>query len=537
MRKLSFFSSISFQVPASIVIFCAILAFSIGYIGYGEFENLSDVEYIKSSNQFAYIARSFLNPEKLTDYAKSGQADEEWHTTLEKLRYLTDVGNLASIFVTIPDTENYESRAYIFHTINNSLLSNTIPHKLGDVESLADKTLEYRNNIALTMELGISHSESVSDRILGGYVIVSIPVENAKEESIAVLTVIKPMNEMQFLHQRYLRATIIASLVITLIIVILYSFMTIFKIVRPLRFITFETSHFADHGGTLSGVLKNVHNKDEFGLLSQSIKKMSSDMSQYIDKITHMAAETERINTELNVATEIQENMLPSEYPAFPERTDFDLFAKMSPAKEVGGDLYTYMLLDDDHLLLSVGDVSGKGVPAALFMVITKTLLASHSVQCLSPAEIFQATNNQLCENNNSSMFVTCWLGILTLSTGELSFVNAAHPHAIIYTDNEFKYLETKPNLMLGGMENTRYEEHKITLRHGDRLLIYTDGVTEATNENKELFAEERLLHATMKTLALNAKDTVKSIREDIDKFIGKADQFDDITMLAFLYK
>jgi len=536
MKKTWFLRSIAFQMPAYIVLFCVLLTASIGYIGYGEFKNLSDIEYVKSSNQFAYTARSFINAEKLADYARSGKPDDEWNETMEKLRYITDIGNLASISVTIPDTEEYASRIYIYDTINENVLSGAVPHGIGEVESLADKSAEYKNTIALIMELGISHSESIPHASMGGYVTVAIPVVNDKDENVAVLTVIKAMNEEEFLHQRYLRSTVIASIVITLLIVVIYAFMTIFKIVRPLRYITFETSHFAQHGGTLTGTLKHVHNNDEFGILAKSIEKMSVDMTEYIDKITHMAAENERISTELNVATEIQANMLPTLYPAFPEIKDFDLFASMSPAKEVGGDLYNYILLDDDHIMLAVGDVSGKGVPAALFMVITKTLLTSHAVQHLSPAEILETTNNQLCENNAASMFVTCWLGILTISTGELRFVNAAHPHAIIYTGGEFKYLETKANLMLGGMEGTRYVENTVTLKHGDRILLYTDGVTEATNERNELFGEERLLESVKKTLAMNAKGTVESIREDIDLFTGQADQFDDITMLDFIY-
>ncbi|MBQ7160011.1 MAG: serine/threonine-protein phosphatase [Treponema sp.] len=537
MKRLSFLRSITFNMPAYVILFCALVAFAICYIGYTEFENLSDTEYTKFSNQFAYTALSYIDADKLVDYARTRQADEEWKAVNERLRYLTDIGYLAEIAVVIPDPDNYNSYTYVFDTINTTISTMASPHPLGatNTESNSgDNTIH--DKLMLVIGLGINHSEFIEDEYFGAYIMSGIPITNSQGENVAAVLVKKPMNEQMFLRQRYLRSTIIASIVITLFIVVLYIFMVIFKILRPLRFITFETSHFAEHGGTLSGVLKKVHNKDEFGILAHSIEKMSEDMTKYISAITSMAAEKERISTELNVATEIQANMLPTDYPAFPDRNDFDLFASMTPAKEVGGDLYNYLLLDDDHLLLTVGDVSGKGVPAALFMVITKTLLTSHAVQHLSPSEILETTNNQLCENNTSSMFVTCWLGILTLSTGELRFVNAAHPHAIIYSDGEFKYLETKANLMLGGMEGTVYDEHIVTLKHGDRLLIYTDGVTEATDENNVLFAEERLLESAKKTLALNAKDTVKSITEDINEFIGKADQFDDLTMLDFIY-
>ena len=536
MRKSNLFHSLAVRLPIYILIFCAILAVTIGFFGYKEFKNLAEGEYAKFSNQFALTALSFINADKLAEYAKTGQADDDWYKVDKDLRYLTDVGYLASIHVTIPDTENYTTQTYIYDTINETVLSRRKPHTLGETEPLHEKGESFVKQQVLLMELDIGYSEYEADEVLGGYVTSAIPVKDSKGTTVAVMTVIKPMTEVLFLQQRYLRSTVLVTIIFTLIFMLIFMMITIFRIIRPLRFITFETSHFAEHGGTLSGILKKVKNKDEFGLLAHSVEKMSTDMMEYINKLTHMTAEKERISAELDVATEIQANMLPNTYPAFPERTDFDLYASMTPAKEVGGDLYDYMLLDDDHIMLVVGDVSGKGVPAALFMVITKTLLASHAVQGLSPTEIFEATNNQLCENNEAGMFVTCWLGILTLSTGELRFVNAAHPQPILYTNGTFSYLDTKPNLMLGGMEGMKYTEHTITLKHGDRLFVYTDGVTEATDKNNELFAEERLLQAAKKTLALNTKDTVESIQQSIDAFIDTADQFDDITMLDFIF-
>lgn len=280
-----------------------------------------------------------------------------------------------------------------------------------------------------------------------------------------------------------------------------------------------------------------IFDNDEIGDLAASVNAMSVSLKHYISDLTAVTAEKERIGAELNVATKIQADMLPQIYPAFPEREDFDLFATMDPAKEVGGDLYDYLLLDDDHLMVVVGDVSGKGVPAALFMVIAKTLLETHSIQRLSPAEIFETTNNELCKGNETGLFVTCWLGIITLSTGELRFVNAGHTHPILYHDNEFSYVKTKPNFVLGGMEDLPYVEHTLTMEKGDRLYIYTDGVTEATDAKKELFGEERLLSAIKGTETMTAPETLKTLRAEIDKFVGDAEQFDDITMLQLILK
>ena len=170
-------------------------------------------------------------------------------------------------------------------------------------------------------------------------------------------------------------------------------------------------------------------------------------------------------------------------------------------------------------------------------MVIAKTLLSSHAVQGLSPAEIFNTTNNQLCNGNETGLFVTCWLGILTFSTGELKFVNAGHPYPVLYHNGEFSFVKTKPNFVLGGMEGLPYTERTIKLEKGDRIFVYTDGVTEATDSNKVLFGEERLIEAMKKTSELDSPETLKSVRSSIDQFVGEAEQFDDITMLNLILK
>ena len=209
----------------------------------------------------------------------------------------------------------------------------------------------------------------------------------------------------------------------------------------------------------------------------------------------------------------------------------------MTPAKEVGGDLFDYVLLDQDHLMLVVGDVSGKGVPAALFMMTAKTLISSYAEQGLSPKEIFERTNNQLCKGNEENLFVTCWLGIFTFSRGELKYVNAGHPFPVLYQNKKFSFLSEKPNFVLGGMEGLPYKEYSITLGKGDRIFVYTDGVTEATNSEEKLFGDDRLLEAVQGSQEKNAPDTLTQIQSQIDSFVGEADQFDDITMLQFIVK
>ena len=261
---------------------------------------------------------------------------------------------------------------------------------------------------------------------------------------------------------------------------------------------------------------------------------METDIKNYIDNLSKVTAEKERFEAEVGVASRIQMAMLPK--VNFPDRNDFELFATMTPAKEVGGDLYDYFLLDEDHLLLTVGDVSGKGIPASLFMVVVKTLIHSYAEQKMGPAEIFESTNSMICKENSLGFFITCWLGILTLSTGEMKFVNAGHNYPVHIHESEISFLKTKPNFVLGGMDEMVYQEHSVTLAKGDRLFVYTDGVTEANNENSELFGDERLLQAASLCADENPETACKTVLEQLKAFVGEAPQFDDITMLAFRY-
>ena len=245
---------------------------------------------------------------------------------------------------------------------------------------------------------------------------------------------------------------------------------------------------------------------------------------------------TERISTELNLASDIQTDMLPNIFPAFPERFDFDIYATMTPAKEVGGDFYDFFLLDNNRLALVMADVSGKGVPAAMFMVIAKTLIKDHAQLGLEPAEVFTRVNDLLCEGNKAGLFVTAWMGVLELDTGKLTYANAGHNPPVLKLDNDVQYLHSSPGFVLAGLEGYKYKQFEITLHKGDKIFLYTDGATEATNLEKELYGEERLIECLKKQNGKSCAEALKAVREDIDKFVGKAEQFDDLTLLAFDY-
>ncbi len=244
--------------------------------------------------------------------------------------------------------------------------------------------------------------------------------------------------------------------------------------------------------------------------------------------------ERERIGAELHVATQIQASMLPCVFPAFPEYEEFDIYASMHPAKEVGGDFYDFFLVDENHLALVIADVSGKGVPAALFMMITKTLLKNAVQSGLSPKEAMETVNNQLLENNEAEMFVTVWLAVYEIATGKLTAVNAGHEYpAVKRADGSFELLKDKHGFVMAGMEDVSYQEYVIELHKGDMLFVYTDGVAEASDEDDRLYGTDRMLQALNRKKDASSQELLQEVRADIDDFVGNAMQFDDITMMA----
>jgi sigma-B regulation protein RsbU (phosphoserine phosphatase) len=280
-----------------------------------------------------------------------------------------------------------------------------------------------------------------------------------------------------------------------------------------------------------------VESEDEVGQLSKTFNHMTTDLQKYITDLANTTAEKERIHSELIVARQIQSSMLPCIFPAFPDRKDFDIYAIMDPAKEVGGDFYDFFFIDDENLAIVIADVSGKGVSAALFMVISKILIKNEAQNGKSPREVFESVNNQLCENNEAGMFVTCFIGIFNIKTGKFTFSNAGHNPPLIYRkkENKFQWLQKKHGFVLAGMPNLKYKQDEMYLNPNDIMYLYTDGVTEAMDKKNKLFSEEKLYNIlnTDEYKKISLKDLILKLRKEIDIFSDGAERADDITMLA----
>lgn len=299
-------------------------------------------------------------------------------------------------------------------------------------------------------------------------------------------------------------------------------------VVRNIHKINESLSAITD--GNLDTVV-DVRSHLEFDSLSNDINATVDTLKRYIKEAE------ERIDAELAFAKAIQHSALPTVHPLYDNRKEFDIFASMHTAKEVGGDFYDFYFIDEDHLAFLIADVSGKGIPAAMFMMRSKTIIKSYAESGMSVEEVFTLANEKLCEGNDAGMFVTAWMGILNIRNGKVLFANAGHNHPLVkHSDGTFEYLKSRAGFVLAGMEGVRYRKNELVLEPGDAIYLYTDGVTEATDLNEELYGEDRL-HSILEKYKDETMEVICSeIKKDVDLFAGEAPQFDDITMLALKY-
>ncbi|WP_051525951.1 SpoIIE family protein phosphatase [Butyrivibrio proteoclasticus] len=371
----------------------------------------------------------------------------------------------------------------------------------------------------------------------GWLVSAGSPIYDEAGNVIAYSFVDLSMVDIKRAIANFLIILFVVSLIAAAIICALQIIMSQKTIVSPINILSKAAIAYGNHEEEEIFSKVNIHTGDEIENLSDAMKRMEQDIKDYIANLTAVTAERERMGAELNVATKIQADMLPKIFPKFSDKKEYDVFASMNPAKEVGGDFYDVFEIDDSHLGLVVADVSGKGVPAALFMVIAKTLIKNRALLGGSPSEVLEYANNQLCEGNEAGYFVTVWFAILNIKTGKGVAANAGHEHpAIRRAGGEFELSIYKHSMAVATLEGLKFKEHEFELGHGDVLFCYTDGVTEATDANNELFGNDRLIEALNNAPDENMGSLCEGVKKSIDDFVGEAPQFDDITMLGIRF-
>ena len=361
-----------------------------------------------------------------------------------------------------------------------------------------------------------------------------IYVENGMEDQYESIR----SSALDTFHSEMFHARNILILVVVLIVAagMVSAFSIAGRITDPLNTITRRVASLGVRNRQFR--MEDVYRTgDEIEVLAESFAKQSARMRLYIDQVKKVTAEKERIGAELDMASRIQGSQLPRLFPPFPDRKEFSLYASMTPAKEVGGDFYDFFMIDDDHMGFVMADVSGKGVPAALLMMVSRVLIKSTMQSGKGPAETLKSVNNQLCEGNDADFFVTVWLAVLEISTGKGVAANAGHEHpALRRADGSYDLIVYKHSMPVGAMRDLPFREHEFQLNPGDSFFVYTDGVVEATDADKELYGSDRMLQALNRNPDAQPEQMLANISQDIDRFVDGAEQFDDITMLCFRY-
>ena len=372
---------------------------------------------------------------------------------------------------------------------------------------------------------------------------VGVPVGDGSGETRSYILADFTLNEMTHDMLAFLIRYMIATIAVTAFMGFIITRLMERATVKPINAIAKAAESYVEDrrsGNTRMEHFSTLHIRtgDEVEHLNLVMAQMEKDLSVYMEDLTRVTQEKARVRTELDMASKIQKGALPDSFPAFPDRQEFELYASMEPAKEIGGDFYDFFLIDEDHLCLVIADVSGKGVPAALFMMASKIILANNAIMGKSPSEILCDSNNAICANNKLEMFVTVWVGILEISTGILSAANAGHEYPAIKKENGgFEIFKDRHGFVLGGEEGMKYRDYEIRLSPGDKLFVYTDGVPEANDPDGNMFGVERMIDALNEDPDASPEQVLGTVRGEISKFVKEAEQFDDMTMLCLDYK
>ncbi len=537
MRKLN--QHIAFKSLSGIVLLLLLFSAVVSVIGYRGYTESMLSLYSDDAFLLAEAAAGEVDADRLDEWLSSGGGDAQWQETWEKLDRMCNDFRVTFIYVIAPDRSDWGHIRFIFSTVDHE--SSYSPYAVGFVRETSSE--EYRQKYRRLYEEGserellLRNGSDVSTS--GHHITAMVPLRGADGTTRGILCVERRLNVLSQARNAFVHKVITAMLVFMLLVLVGQGAYLGRVLLEPLRRISEEAGRFARENALPERKLTDdIQNRDEVGSLADAIDRMEEQITAYIAEIGEVTAEKERVKTELSLAARIQLSMLPDAAGAFPERGDFRLDASMDPAREVGGDFYDFFLIDDDHLCISIADVSGKGVPAALMMMAAKILLASFAVSGKSPAEILAATNDAICSNNAAQMFVTVWLGILELSTGTLTAANAGHEYpAIRHSGGAFELLKDRHGLVLGAMENLRYRDYTIRLEPGAKIFVYTDGVPEAMGPNEELFGTGRMLAALGSCAGLSPREILARVRGAVDAFAAGTEQYDDLTMLCLEYR
>ena len=530
------------------IFFMGILTASIAFIGCDLYRDSIMDRYITYADTVLTYAYRATVKYSFGDMIAARDMPAEYEVLRSELNAVKDGADIEYLYaIYFEDIEDIHSLHYAINAKTQAELSTGRP--LSEIysymgrpceeDAFADDTLMILQQAVKSKSRESGTLEGYSNEyghMLNGYHVIY----DSQDHAVGLICVEIDISKINSSIDNYIRIVMLLAVVLTAVIIFIYLIDMEHFLVRPIRRMAAVSDSFVKKMQNNAAPEELVYNdagikaSGELQLLADNVKSLADSVAAYMTNIKTVTAERERIGTELNLAHKIQADMLPNTFLSFPDRHEFEIFASMTPAKEVGGDFYDFFLIDDDHLGIVMADVSGKGVPAALFMMMSKILIKNLAMQGHSPAKVLELTNAAICQNNRAEMFVTVWFGVMEISTRKMAAANAGHEYPIIQKANgAFELFKDKHSFVVGGMDDMKYTEYEIPFEEGGTLFLYTDGVTEATNADNVLFGTDRLLEVMNRHTDSDPQTLLTQIKAAVDAFVGEADQFDDLTMLG----
>jgi sigma-B regulation protein RsbU (phosphoserine phosphatase) len=499
--------SLKAKFSAASMLLAVILCVAIILVSYYSYRDAMFDRYKENITSLVHTAATMVPADKVDTYFETMETDEEYDRMIENFRIIQEENNLEYLYSYVPTEEGLKVFA-------QGTVAGEVGHfTLGDV-------------------LGTDYYPQEAFEV----------IRDEAGNPILVVGADMSMSVIGDTLMHYILLVSIISLFIFALFITIYLYFLRKELINPLQLIVdgatdFVNTNMDDDLGQIMALDLKINTGDEIEILAQAFNQMTSDIIRYINELTQVTSERERIETELRIATLIQEGMLPQDFE-FPGRTDIGVFASMKAAKEVGGDFYDFFFVDEEHFCIVIGDVSGKGVPAALFMAMSKATVKDLVLRRLPVDEVMSQANKNLCKNNEQGMFVTLFIAIIEIKTGRIEWCDAGHNPTIVWKkDGRVEILKGKKGFVCAGLETAKYKMNEDYIEAGDILYLYTDGVTEANNVEKELYGEERLYQLIENLKKREIKELCTSVLVDLDDFTGEEAQFDDITMLGFEIK
>ena len=531
-------SHMSISVIGGLVGLMVLFGLAVSYIGNRCFVGAFKNEYATVTYHMADSVTSYVDGDLIDDFL-AGDFVWEYIVTRENLYVSCQKLNVSLIYVIQVDRSDYGRFVSVFNCVNNSVDdSSYVEWELGYRRDTTNE--EYRQKYRAIYEQQAAYETVFRLQTGDGshpHITTMVPVKNRTGDVAAILCIQRPMREMTEAFEPYFLMILLGVFIMVVIASVLATVFLRRSIIRPVEKVSAETTRFAAENAR-GEPLGELSRYDVIRDLSLSIDTLEANTERYIQNLTAATAERERIAAELSIAARIQQDTLPDVFPACPGRGDFDIYAAMIPAKGVGGDFYNFFLIDGDRLALIIADVSGKGIPGALFMMLTNILISSQAQTGASPADVLAAVNDSLCQHNTADMFVTVWLGFLDIPTGRLVYANAGHEYPVLCRkDGRFAVVKAVHGFVVGGMEGMKYENVELRLEPGDKLFLYTDGLPEATDGAGKMYTMERMLASLNENRKGSPRTILEGVRENVAAFTGSAPPFDDLTMLCLELK